>query len=114
MTNKEEHFPTVSGQEALDALFDRSSEEPVVLFLHDYYCPVSFAAYDEMVDVKGDIELIDVSAQKDLSRAVEQRTRVRHESPQVIILSQGVPKWAASHYSIQTADVEDAIAAAKS
>ncbi len=106
----EEHFATVSGPEALDALFERSADGPVVLFLHDYYCPVSFAAYDEMVDVTGDIALIDVSAQKDLSKAVEKRTRVRHQSPQVIILGDGEPKWAASHYSITAADVTDAIA----
>ena len=109
MSEREQHFATVSGPEDLDALFERSSKGPVVLFLHDYYCPVSFAAYDEMVDVTGDIALIDVAAQKDLSSAVENRTRVRHQSPQVIILSDGEPKWAASHYSIKTADVTEAI-----
>lgn len=108
----EEHFATVSGPEALDALFERSVDGPVVLFLHDYYCPVSFAAYDEMAGVTGDIALIDVAAQKELSRAVEKRTRVRHQSPQVIILSGGDPKWAASHYSIKKSDVTDAIAEA--
>jgi monothiol bacilliredoxin len=110
MAQREEHFATVSSPEVLDELFDRSSDGPVVLFLHDYYCPVSFAAYDEMVDVTGDIALIDVAAQKDLSKAVEKRTRVRHQSPQVIILGDGNPKWAASHYSITTADVTEAIA----
>lgn len=106
---QEDHFPTVEGADALDALFERSADGPVVLFLHDYYCPVSFAAYDEMVDVTGDIALIDVAAQKDLSKAVQERTGVRHESPQVIILRDGEPKWAASHYNIQSAAVSQAI-----
>ncbi len=68
MPEREEHFATVSGPEALDALFERSADGPVVLFLHDYYCPVSFAAYDptevfgSTYDPVGDRFLIRTSA----------------------------------------------------
>ncbi len=102
-------FRNLAEMTELDDWFTRSGESDVVLFLHDYWCPISSRAYDEMSLVEGEIALIDVAEQKDLTRAIEARTGVKHESPQVLILRGGKARWAASHGSITHEAVGEAI-----
>jgi monothiol bacilliredoxin len=47
--------------------------------------------------------LIDVLAQRPLSRRIAATLGIQHESPQVIVLRNGKPVWHASHYEV-TAD----------
>jgi bacillithiol system protein YtxJ len=95
-------FVRVPDETELDRLFEQSHENSVVLYLHDPYCPISARAHGRMTDAGGDVHLIDVSRQHALNRAVEQRTGVRHESPQAFVLRDGKPVWYASHNRIST------------
>ena len=104
-------FRTLTEMAELDALFERSREGDIVLFLHDYWCPISSRAYDEMSQVESDVALIDVAEGRELTRSVETRTGVKHESPQVLILRDARARWAASHGSITHDAVRDAIGA---
>ena len=105
-------FHPVSGAEALDDLIERSRNEPVILFNHDPYCPVSARAYSQMEQLDNQVILVDVSRERTLTREIQGRTGVRHESPQVIILRNGQPTWSASHFAITTDAVIDAASAA--
>lgn len=95
-----EHFVPVSTQEDLDQLLAASNEQPVVLFKHDYACSISVRAYFDLAKVPGDVSLIDVERNHALSQAVASRLHVRHESPQVIVIRDGEPVYAASHWNI--------------
>ena len=99
----------VADSAALDPLLARSQAGSVVLFLHDPGCPISRAAYRQMLRLGGEIPLVDVRRAHDVSRDVEERTGVRHESPQVIVLRQDRAVWSASHYAITTRAVADAL-----
>ena len=105
----ETQFQTVAGDEALEQLFSRSHEEPVVLFKHSNTCPISAMAYQRMKKLGEGVSLIVVQQSRDLSRAVEARTGVRHESPQVLVLRRGQPVWTASHFDITAEAVEQAV-----
>jgi bacillithiol system protein YtxJ len=100
-------FVALAGEADLDEWFARSMLRPVVLFLHDPGCPISAAAHRQVAKLEGEIGLIDVRGGRSLSHAVETRTGVRHESPQVIVLRNGRPVWSASHFVI-TADAVNA------
>ena len=89
---------------------EQSAAEPIVLYLHDPYCPVSADAFDEMERLPGGSWVVDVSRQHELKAEVARRTGVRHESPQVIILKDGQASWNASHYAITSAAVAAAAA----
>ncbi len=104
-------FIPVHDAAALDEWWARSSEMPVALFLHDPGCPISAAAYRQLARLGGEVPLIDVRHAKQLSRAVEAQTGVRHESPQVIILWNGRAGWSASHHAITTEAVAAALRA---
>ncbi|MGD9892771.1 MAG: monothiol bacilliredoxin BrxC family protein [Dehalococcoidia bacterium] len=102
-------FDPVPDLTALDHEFARSADGAVLLFLHDPYCPISDAAYGELTQLGQRVALIDVAVGRDLSRAVEQRTGVHHESPQVLVLHDGRAIWSASHGYIRTATVAAAL-----
>src|SRR2546423_3315984 len=99
----ETRFNPVGDAAALEQLFERSHEKPVVLFKHSNTCPISARAYGQMEQLGGDIELVVVQKNRDVSREVESRTGVRHESPQAFVLRNGQVVWSASHFDI-TAD----------
>ena len=83
---------------------------PGVLFLHDPGCPISAGAHREMARLGGEIPLVNVQRSRDVSRAVEATTGIRHESPQVFVLSDGRVTWSGSHTAITASAVREAIA----
>ena len=104
----ENHFVKITDTKSLEALADRSKERPVVIFKHSLTCPISAAAYDQMAEFDGEVALVEVQRAREVSREIENRLGVAHESPQVIVLSNGKVAWNASHFKITA----DAVAAA--
>jgi bacillithiol system protein YtxJ len=102
----EEQFTPITDTDALDALFASSASEPVILFKHDPYCPISAAAYRQMTKLPEQVAVIDVAHDSELSHEAAARTGVRHESPQVIVLKDGEVVWSASHSRIKADAVE--------
>ena len=109
MQSMENHFNKITTREALDELMARSDKEPVAVFKHSTTCPISSGAYKEMVHFPGEVALIDVQSARDLSRDVEVRTGIEHESPQVIVLRNGKAVWHASHWKVTAKAVEQAM-----
>jgi bacillithiol system protein YtxJ len=94
-------FVEVSETNQLDELFAESSEKPVILFKHSLTCPISHAAYEEMSLLKEEpVFLIVVQDARRLSNEIAVRTKIKHESPQTIILHNSEVVWHASHYDI--------------
>jgi bacillithiol system protein YtxJ len=101
-------FVNVSSVDELNTLFDRSATTPVILYNHDPYCPISARAMGEMQKLNDTVALIDVSRGQQLTRVIVERTGIKHESPQVIVLKDGHPTWNASHFAITAGAVEEA------
>lgn len=95
-------FNSISDVEALDDLIEQSRSATVILFNHDPHCPISARAFSQMEQLGNDVMLVDVSRERSLTRQIQDRTGVRHESPQVIVLRDGQPSWSASHFEITT------------
>lgn len=107
-------FAPLADDDTLGDLLARSRDAATLVFLHDPYCPISRRAWHELQrlpeEALGAAFLVDVSRQHDLSDAVEARTGVRHESPQVLILRNGRAVWDASHVAITAEEVARALA----
>lgn len=108
----DERIIPVADQEDLERLFAASAEQPVVLFKHEYGCPISTHAYWEIASAPYEISLIDVARQKSLSLELATRLDIRHESPQVIVVRDGQAIYDASHWDISKDDVTRALASA--
>lgn len=105
----EANFNPVSDAATLEELFARSHSEPVLLFKHSNACPISARAYSQMTAVKTPVAIVVVQKNRDISREVEQRTGVRHETPQALVIRNGRVVWDASHFDITSDVVEQAV-----
>ncbi len=103
------NFIEVNSGEELDALFEQSNEKPVVLFKHSLTCPISSGVYQEISNADADVHLVVVQHSRALSTQIAERTGIRHESPQAIVLKNGKSVYNASHYDVTAADVESSI-----
>jgi bacillithiol system protein YtxJ len=102
-------FVPVADTGFFEELLSRSHEKPVIIFKHSSTCPISAAAYQQMSRIDGEIALVVVQRAREVSREVEARTGVEHESPQTIILRNGKAVWSASHWSITSDAVSKAV-----
>jgi bacillithiol system protein YtxJ len=102
-------FGLIEDTESLDEAFLRSNEHPVVIFKHSNTCPISSGAYGEMVQVSIPVSVVVVQKSRSISEEIVARTGVRHESPQIIVVRNGVPVWTASHWNITAEAVHAAV-----
>jgi bacillithiol system protein YtxJ len=101
-------FNPVADGAALEAQFTASHTHPVVLFQHDPWCGISTDAHKAVATLPWPVAFVDVARQPALSRAIADRTGVRHESPQVLVLRDGLAVWSASHRAITATGVATA------
>lgn len=99
-------FTQISRADELESLFEQSNDESVILFKHSLTCPISHAAYEEMSRLDRDtVNLIVVQDARSVSNEIAQRTGIKHESPQILILRGGEVAFHSSHYDITKAAV---------
>lgn len=99
----------------LEKLLERSHKDPVVVFKHSTQCSRSAAAYEEFQAFIADnpataCVTVLVIEDRAISDELEDRFGIRHESPQAIVLSNGIPVWHANHFAITAKALEDVIA----
>lgn len=94
----------------LDAVFDRSYREPVILFKHSNACGISAHVLEMAMEIDGEINLIVIQENRDLSADVTRRTGHGHQSPQAFVLVAGKPVYHATHYAIDANALADAAA----
>lgn len=91
-------------------------EAPRLIFKHSPTCGISNRAFTE-VSVFADghpdlpILLVDVLAQRGLSRQIALDLRLTHESPQVILVADSRLLWSASHGGVTAQAIERAVSA---
>lgn len=90
----------------LDDLFERSHNAPVVIFKHSSSCGISAAIRGRMTELDAEVHIVIVQNARDVSNEIEQRTGIRHQSPQAMVLRNGEAVYQASHYSINPGEIE--------
>lgn len=92
------------------------AKDLVVLFKHSPTCPVSWAAEKQVKKFIAShpevpVQTILVRRDRALSDQIEKSTGVRHESPQVIVMRQGVVVADASHQDVTADFLTEAVGA---
>lgn len=99
----------VDSIEKLDAVFERSKLEPVVLFKHSNSCGISSHILETVQVIEAELNLIVIQENRALSNEVAGRTGRSHQSPQAFVLVNGQPVYHATHYGIDPIAIEKAI-----
>ena len=103
------NFIKVNTKEELDGLFEKSSEQPVFFFKHSLTCPISSGVFQVVSGIDTDVYLVVVQHVRDISNEIAEKTGVRHESPQAIVIKDGKPVYHASHYDVTVKEIENYI-----
>lgn len=99
----------------LDAALAGSETRPILIFKHSATCGTSAMAYEEVTDQvvelarSVDVYLVRIQAARIVSRAIEERLGVRHESPQVLLVSANRVLWSATHYRVTAGSIAAAV-----
>ena len=105
--------------EEIDQLIETSRAKPVMIFKHSLICPISAMAHREferfLVGRPQDDPvvhtLIEIQNARPVSNAVAEKTGVRHESPQALLLKDGKVVWHKSHSGIRFESLNEAVGA---
>jgi bacillithiol system protein YtxJ len=103
------NLPEVDSIEECNSLMQK---DLVILFKHSPTCPVSWMAHREVMRLRTEqpdlpLYLVSVRRRRDVARFIEERTGVRHESPQVLVLRQGTVVGFASHDDVTVSTIKD-------
>ncbi len=105
-----ESWKQIESIQELEVADQTSYNKPVVLFKHSTTCSISSMAKSRLEgesDVNSpEIYYLDLLAHRDVSNTIADKYGVRHESPQVIVLSNGQATYHASHGRINMNDLK--------
>lgn len=101
--------------DALNDLLAGTAERPALIFKHSLSCGTSAMAMEEMTDLvaagplEADFVLVRVQAARAVSDAIATRLKVRHESPQLLLVRDGQVIWSATHWNVTAASARAAL-----
>lgn len=98
-------FTRITSGEQLDSLFERSHEQPVALIKHSNSCGISADVLHQLGEIDGEINVIVIQENRDLSNAVAERIGHRHQSPQAFVIVDGKAIYHATHYGIDPKEI---------
>jgi bacillithiol system protein YtxJ len=109
-------FGAILTPEDAAAAFDASHHDHAVLiYKHSPICDLSEGALEEMraflagAPAGLDARIVDVLSARPASQWIEARAEVRHESPQALVIRNGVVTWHASHRRVTATAVAGAM-----
>lgn len=96
---------------SLDSFLSQANGAPVIIFKHSESCGISARAYAQISELERPVGLVTVQSARAVSNEIEKRMGIMHETPQVLIVSNGKVGWTASHGHIRAAAVKAALEA---
>ncbi len=99
-------------------IITESTTEPVVIFKHSTSCSISRTALDRLERNWGLGEMnhvkpyfLDLLSYREISNNIAEIFEVEHQSPQVLIISNGKSVYDRSHFEISYAEVQNELKA---
>lgn len=113
-SSRQAQFVPLAAEADLDAVF---AQPLAVVYKHSTTCSLSAMAHDEVRRYLArpgaePIHIVRVIEERPVSNAIEARTGIRHESPQILVLRAGSVVFHASHRRVTADAIADAVAAA--
>lgn len=111
------NWNSLTQQNQLQDIITESKESPVVIFKHSTSCSISATAKNRLERQWSDAGLegvkpyyLDLLAYRPISNLIAQTFAVEHQSPQLLLIKDGVCQYDASHLGINLNEVKKSIA----
>lgn len=97
--------------EQLEAMVTHSFEKPVLVFKHSTSCHISrmvLRQFENAFTLEDNITpyFLNLLEHRNLSNEIALRLEVQHQSPQLIVIKEGIAFYHASHESIDAEDLK--------
>lgn len=94
----------------LNEIISLSSEKPVLIFKHSTRCSVSrmvLKQFENEFDLEDKVTpyFLDLLEHRDVSNAIAERFNVIHQSPQLLLIKNGMSVYDVSHSAIEVAEL---------
>lgn len=112
-SDKELEWLNLGSVEDLDAAIAHSFEQTVLLFKHSTRCSISSSALDRLTRKWNGEEVfvrtfyLDLLNHRDISSTIASKLNIEHQSPQMILVKDGVAIFNSSHMNIDFEDVKE-------
>ncbi|SPF56722.1 General stress protein [Candidatus Desulfosporosinus infrequens] len=109
-------FKEITCSREFEEILDESCRHKIILFKHSTTCPISARAWQEVQDFirEGSAEvpvvMIKVIESRPVCNQATEDLGVKHQSPQVLLLSNKKVLWHASHQSVTKNEIKKALA----
>lgn len=105
------HWVPLNSLAQIDTIKEQSKSETVLIFKHSTRCGISSMVIkqfekkftEEMKHIK--VYYLDLLNYRDISDEISYMFQVIHQSPQVLVIKNGVSVTHASHYDVTTLDI---------
>ena len=110
------HWIHLTDEEQLKNIITKSQSKAQVIFKHSTRCSISAVALQRLQKAQQpadvDFYFLDLISNRGLSNKVADTFKVRHESPQVLVIKDGQSVYDESHMSIAMDEILDHAGAA--
>ena len=108
-------FKEITCSQEFEEILDESCQHKIILFKHSTTCPISARAWQEVqafirensADVP--VVMIKVIESRPVCSQVADDLGIKHQSPQVLLLSNRQALWHASHQSVTQNNIKKAL-----
>ncbi|MFV0541693.1 MAG: bacillithiol system redox-active protein YtxJ [Aestuariibaculum sp.] len=103
---------TLDNMSQLETIVEKSKIRPQLIFKHSTRCGISrmvkkqFEAVYDIDENKANLHYLDLLANRDISNTIASKFEVFHESPQLLVVKNGVVVAHESHGSINNLDLK--------
>jgi bacillithiol system protein YtxJ len=103
----------LTNMEQLESIQTASNNRPQIIFKHSTTCSISRMAYNRMVEgleqilPLADVYYLDLLANRAISNEIANKWEVVHESPQILVIKNGISVYDTSHNMISTGDIKN-------
>lgn len=102
----------LTDEQQLDEIVEQSKSKSVVIFKHSTRCSISRMAlkqFEREFDLEGKIipYFLDLLEYRSISNAIASRFEVIHQSPQILVIKNGISVYDASHDDIQVEELRN-------
>ena len=111
-------WQTLNQIEQIETLAEKSKSQPIVIFKHSTICSISSTAKNRLERQWQEAGLdavlpyyLDLLAFRPVSNEIADFFKVRHESPQLLLIQDGICTYTASHLGINLGEVKKRVSA---
>ena len=114
-----ENWVSIKTVKDLGVVFQKAKQTPAIFFKHSTRCSISNMAFsrldqEKLFETIKPAYYIDVILTREVSNAISERTKITHESPQIIIFFKDAVVYAESHSNIRLDQIVSKIKSLKS